>query len=148
MTKLRNDEVVVDDFDFPQIAPRCGGKSEAFEELCCQLAYRSLPAKTVYTRLRGAGGDGGVECYADLPDGRIGWQAKYVYNIDSLLAQATKSLTTALSLLTCRHFEVNRYFCTRNRHPGPYLGLPALSLARKCVMSSRLNLRSPRRLIR
>ena len=89
---------MVDDFDFQQIAPRCGGKSEAFEELCCQLAYRSLPAKTVYTRLRGAGGDGGVECYADLPDGRIGWQAKYVYNIDSLLAQATISLTTALSL--------------------------------------------------
>ena len=89
----------MNDFEFQQIAPRCGGKSEAFEELCCQLASRTLPAGAIFTRLEGAGGDGGVECFAVLPDGgRVGWQAKYVFKIDSLLAQATISLTTALEV--------------------------------------------------
>jgi hypothetical protein len=96
----------VDDFDFKQIAPRCGGQHQAFEELCCQLASRTLLQEVSYTRLRGAGGDGGVECFADLPDGtRIGWQAKYVFDIDSLLAQATKSLTMALRV----HKALTRY---------------------------------------
>lgn len=96
----------MDDFDFRQIAPRCGGQHEAFEELCCQLAHLTLLEGTAYTRLQGAGGDGGVECFADLPDGhREGWQAKYVFDIDSLLAQATISLTTALSI----HRTLTRY---------------------------------------
>jgi hypothetical protein len=96
----------MDDFDFKQIAPRCGGKREAFEELCCQLAHRTVPEKAAYTRLLGAGGDGGVECFADMPDGlRIGWQAKYVFDIDSLLAQATESITTALTI----HERLTRY---------------------------------------
>ena len=96
----------MDDFDFRQIAPRCGGQREAFEELCCQLANRTLPDETVYKRLWGAGGDGGVECLAELPNGyRIGWQAKYVFDIDSLIAQATISLTTALRV----HSTLTRY---------------------------------------
>lgn len=87
------------DIDFRQIAPQCGGQREAFEEFCCQLASRTVPEDATYTRLHGAGGDGGVECFADLPDGnRVGWQAKYVFKIDSLLTQATKSLTTALNI--------------------------------------------------
>ena len=87
------------DMDFRQIAPRCGGQREAFEELCCQLARRKIPDAATFIRLYGAGGDGGVECFADSPDGsRIGWQAKYVFDIDSLLTQATNSLTTALRI--------------------------------------------------
>ena len=50
-------------------------------------------------RLHGAGGDGGVECFADLSDGnRVGWQAKYVSAVVSLLNQVTASLTTALKI--------------------------------------------------
>lgn len=96
------------DFDFQQIAPRCGGYREAFEELCCQLAHRTLTDNRSYVRLRGDGGDGGVECFADLPDGtRIGWQAKYVFDIDSLLKQAGKSLETALKVhSTLTHYVV------------------------------------------
>ncbi|WP_419625186.1 hypothetical protein, partial [Thiolapillus sp.] len=87
----------MDDFDFREIAPHCGGQREAFEELSCQLAHRTLPEESSYTRLYGAGGDGGVECFADFADGsRVGWQAKYVFDIGSLLTQATKSLETAL----------------------------------------------------
>ncbi|MBI3249539.1 MAG: hypothetical protein HYZ50_23805 [Deltaproteobacteria bacterium] len=96
----------MDDFNFRQIAPRCGGQHEAFEELCCQLASRTLPQEVAYTRLRGAGGDGGVEYFANLPDGsRTGWQAKYVFDIDSLINQATKSLITALHV----HKALTRY---------------------------------------
>lgn len=96
---------MMQDFDFRRIAPRLGGRREAFEELCCQLARRTLPNDANYVRLHGAGGDGGVECFADLPDGtRIGWQAKYVFDVDRLIRQLDLSLTTALRIhptLTC-----------------------------------------------
>ena len=87
------------DIDFARIAERCGGKREAFEELCCQIAALQRRPDPTFRRIRGAGGDGGVECSANLPDGsRIGWQAKYVFDVDSLLTQATKSLKTALKI--------------------------------------------------
>jgi len=94
------------DIDFQLIAPRCGGQHEAFEELCCQLARRTVPEEANFNRLHGAGGDGGVECFADLPDGdQIGWQAKYVFKVDSLLRQATRSLETALQT----HGKLTKY---------------------------------------
>ena len=84
------------DIDFKQIIPRLGSKSASFEELCCQLARREINEPT--TRLHGAGGDGGVECYVDTEEGRIGWQAKYTFRIDNLLKQSNKSLDAALQL--------------------------------------------------
>ena len=94
------------DIDFTQIIPRQGSRTAAFEELCCQLAARTVPADAEYVPLHGAGGDGGVECYADLPDGsKTAWQAKYVFNIDQMLRQATGSLTTALQV----HSNLTRY---------------------------------------
>src|SRR5215213_3397499 len=94
------------DIDFQQIAPRCGGKRQAFEELCCQLAHRRAPDGSRFSRLDGAGGDGGVECFVDLPDGRrVGWQAKYVFKIGPLLTQATKSLEVAMQV----HPELSHY---------------------------------------
>ena len=87
------------DIDFSQIASRGGSNDAAFEELCCQLAHKTVAGNRSYRRLNGAGGDGGVECFADLPDGsQIGWQAKYVFDVDSLIGQASKSLTTALDV--------------------------------------------------
>lgn len=94
------------EIDFKLIAPRCGGKRDAFEELCCQLARRTISSNATFIRLHGAGGDGGVECFADYSDGRVGWQSKYVFDIDSLLTQATESLTTALNI----HPALTRYF--------------------------------------
>ncbi|MBZ5672399.1 MAG: hypothetical protein LAO04_22090 [Acidobacteriia bacterium] len=97
---------MMDPINFAQIAPRCGGQQEAFEELCCQLARNSRPPGSSFVRLRGAGGDGGVECYADLAHGsRIGWQARFLFNIDSLLTQLTASLNTALRI----HPTLTRY---------------------------------------
>lgn len=94
------------DIDFKQIIPRLGGEREAFEELCCQLAKRTLPEGTPFSRLHGAGGDGGVECFADRPNGsQVGWQAKYVFDIGKLLRQAGRSLDTALKI----HPDLARY---------------------------------------
>ena len=94
------------DIDFRQIVPRRGSQREAFEEFCCQLAHRTVPKDVPYVRLHGAGGDGGVECFADRPDGnREGWQAKYVFDRGSLLKQATGSLATALKI----HPTLTRY---------------------------------------
>jgi len=92
--------------NFTQIAPRCGGQREAFEELCCQLARLGRPSGSTFVRLRGSGGDGGVECYADLKDaGRVGWQAKFLFDVDALLKQLAASLDTALQI----HPKLERY---------------------------------------
>ena len=94
------------EINFEHIVPRCGGKREGFEELCCQLASRTIPEDSTYIRLHGAGGDGGIECFVDLQDGsRVGWQAKYVFDIGSLITQASASLTTALNI----HPTLSRY---------------------------------------
>ena len=91
------------DIDFSQIIPRLGSKSEAFEELCCQLARRSTDGHV--HRLHGAGGDGGIECFLDNSEGRCGWQAKYVFKVDSLIRQASNSLDTALAI----HPQLTRF---------------------------------------
>ena len=94
------------EINFAQIAPRCGGQREAFEEICCQLARFSVPTDARFIRLRGDGGDGGVECYADMSDGsRVGWQAKFVFNVDTFLVQVTASLKTALAI----HARLTKY---------------------------------------
>ena len=94
------------DVNFKNIVPRLGSRDQAFEELSCQLARRTVPEDAPFVRFDGAGGDGGVECFADFPDGtRTGWQAKYVFNIDSLLRQAKESLKAALE----RHRSLCRY---------------------------------------
>ena len=98
MTKMDND------IDFAQIVPRLGGRSNAFEELCCQVARRVMDEPL--HRLHGAGGDGGIECYVDGPEGRWGWQAKYVFKVDNLITQADRSLNTALRI----HPELTRFY--------------------------------------
>ncbi|WYD81429.1 MAG: hypothetical protein V8K32_03395 [Candidatus Electrothrix gigas] len=94
------------ELDFKQIVARCGSEPNAFEELCCQLGRRNLPEDARYRRFHGAGGDGGVESLVDFPNGRqIGWQAKYVFDIGSLITQATASFNTALKI----HPELTQY---------------------------------------
>lgn len=94
------------DINFREIAPRCGGQEEAFEELCCQIAIREPLNGGRFVRLRGAGGDGGVECFAEMADGtKVGWQAKYLFDIEALLRQVTASLATALTI----HRTLSRY---------------------------------------
>jgi hypothetical protein len=78
-----------------------GGQREAFEQFVCELAAEECPhPDAVFTRLHGAGGDGGVECFWALPDGgEYGWQAKFWVdgrNVDN--AQLDGSVATALKV--------------------------------------------------
>lgn len=95
------------DIDFYAIAPRGGSKENAFEELCSQVAAKTLAPDVKFERYWGAGGDGGVECLATFPDGsEFGWQAKYVFEIENLIKQAEVSLQTALSV----HPRLTKYY--------------------------------------
>ncbi len=94
--------------DFRSIVPFEGSAHAAFEELCCQLARRveGVLPEMVFTRYRGAGGDGGVECVWTRGLTEWGWQAKYVFDdLPALLRQLDGSLTTALAT----HRYLDRY---------------------------------------
>lgn len=83
---------------FKEIQPRGKGPDDSFEELCCQLARRTISESDRYERFRGDGGDGGVECIATDENGAVvGWQAKFVFSVDSLITQADRSFRTAVA---------------------------------------------------
>lgn len=94
------------DIDFKAIRLHRGLKSDAFEELCCQLA--SDEAQTLGARFvrKGRGADGGVEAFAILPNGReVGWQVKYYWQIDTALKSLKESLDRALD----KHPAMDRF---------------------------------------
>ena len=78
--------------DFKNIRQWCGSQHQAFEELCYQLRDPTPEgAKLVKT----GNPDGGLEWYVTFHNGvQRGWQAKYSFNIDSLLQGMEKSLKT------------------------------------------------------
>lgn len=87
------------DIDFRALRDHLGNKSNAFEELCCQLAGDEpmTPARSDFVR-KGRGADGGLECFATLADGsETGWQVKYYWDIASAIGSLDESLTQALT---------------------------------------------------
>lgn len=90
--------------DYRRIRGMDSGQRLAFEELICQLARREPPAADAeFRRIEGAGGDGGIEAYWLLSDGKeIGFQAKYYLrageidwaNIDDSVKRALQSHPT------------------------------------------------------
>lgn len=92
--------------NFHSIAARSGSQPNAFEELCCQLARRTCAVGSAFERYYGAGGDGGIECVSHSADGTLtGWQAKFVFDVEELVAQANDSLETALAV----HKKLTKY---------------------------------------
>src|SRR5258706_2150386 len=94
------------DIDFNAIRLHRGTRSDAFEELCCQLAADE--AKTLGARFirKGRGADAGVEAFAVLPSGEeIGWQVKYYWKIEDALASLSDSLAAALA----KHPSMERF---------------------------------------
>lgn len=94
------------DIDFKAIRLHRGVKSDAFEELCCQLA--SDEARAIDGRFvrKGRGADGGLEAFAILPGGReVGWQVKYYWQIDAALKSLKESLDQALD----KHPAMDRF---------------------------------------
>ncbi len=64
--------------DFHRIRVHKGDQKTGFEEFICQLARVEKPQNASNFVRKGAGGDGGVECYWSLEDeSETGWQAKY-----------------------------------------------------------------------
>lgn len=71
-----------------------GSRHQAFEELCYQL-WDETPDGAVLVKTGDP--DGGVEWYVTLPDGtQRGWQAKFTFQIDSLLKLMERSLKTVV----------------------------------------------------
>ena len=70
-----------------------GRKTRSFEELCFQLRD---PTPSGAELIKTGDPDAGVEWYWRHPDGREeGWQAKFVFDTDGLLAQMRDSLKSA-----------------------------------------------------
>jgi hypothetical protein len=104
------------EINFQNIRPYGSGKTDAFEELCCQIFHRlsdnsksnfQIPQDSEFQRFRGAGGDGGVEALWILPNGdKWGLQCKYFDKLEtSQFNQMKKSLTAAVE----NHPELTRY---------------------------------------
>lgn len=88
------------DIDFSKVRP-LGSRRDGFEQLVCELALHEPPLDgAVFHRLHGAGGDGGVECFWQRPDGsEDGWQAKYwLASADVDKGQLDDSVSTALKV--------------------------------------------------
>jgi hypothetical protein len=86
--------------DFSKIHPFNHGQRHSFEELVCQVGRLELfPEHSVFKRVEGAGGDGGVEAYWTKPNGKkTGYQAKYFLRCGDInWDQIDESVTQALN---------------------------------------------------
>ena len=89
----------MDPIDFRSIRSFDGSQNTGFEQLCCQLARHddAVPKGSVFHRLDGSGGDGGVECYWTHPNGdEWGYQSKYFFQLDK--EQLYNSVREALAV--------------------------------------------------
>lgn len=81
--------------DFRLIRPWNGLKDRAFEEICYQILREEedLPDGMVAPPTRTGNPDGGVEWYVKISDDtQWGWQAKYIYDINTLLTAMTATV--------------------------------------------------------
>lgn len=95
-----NDQSSLPTIDFGRIRIHGSSQNKGFEELSVQLFRETRQNVVAFYRVDDRGGDGGLECYVTLTDGRkVGMQAKYVFSASaksSLWQQLNKSVTTAL----------------------------------------------------
>jgi hypothetical protein len=99
-------------FSLQGLRPGTRGISDSFEEFCCQLFRRApeAPSKGCFKRIRGAGGDGGVEAIWVEPSGQIwGLQAKY---FEKFGANQKAQMKESLSQAIANYATLDRYtFC-------------------------------------
>src|SRR6185437_1711390 len=104
--------------DFHQIRTYDGAQSGGFEQLAVELFSRGSGAGCQLIRVNGAGGDGGVESYVEVPGkGLLGMQAKFFDKIGrAQWTQIEKSVKTALT----RHPSLKEYhvYVPLDRTPG------------------------------
>ncbi|MBF0133164.1 MAG: hypothetical protein HQL75_11330 [Magnetococcales bacterium] len=96
------------DIDFSKIRPLGRDQRKGFEELVCQLARIDSPEPGAkFYRVEGAGGDGGVECYWQLSNGRkVGYQAKYFLKSGGI---SWSQIERSVSAARASHPELIRY---------------------------------------
>jgi hypothetical protein len=85
------------------------GERGAFEEFCCQLFRRApeVPADSRYRRIRGDGGDGGVEAVWNFPDGKVwGLQVKFFNNLG---AKQKEQLTESVQQAAANYSSLATY---------------------------------------
>jgi hypothetical protein len=108
-TQARNcvlKEVEMENLDFRNIRIIDGDQRGGFEEFLCQLARRDqdVPPNSRFFRLRGDGGDGGVESYWETSSGeKWGYQSKFFFKLSK--SQLNKSVSQALKV----HPELVKY---------------------------------------
>lgn len=94
------------DIEFKSIRLHRGSQSNAFEELCCQLAGDHAAAAGRTFIRKGPGADAGLEAFSiDAKGDEVGWQVKYYWDMASGLTSLTDSLTQALS----KHLRLVRF---------------------------------------
>src|SRR5215831_9950850 len=85
------------------------GIRDSFEEFCCQILRRApeVPANSRYRRVRGVGGDGGVEAFWTFPNGEVwGLQAKF---FDTLGAKQKAQLAKSLGQAAANYPSLTHY---------------------------------------
>lgn len=94
--------------DFSKINSFFDGQRNSFEELVCQIARQEkLSLDSIYKRIEGSGGDGGIEAYWTKPNGKkIGYQAKFFLRSGDIdWSQIDKSVQQAI----VTHPELEHY---------------------------------------
>ena len=95
-------------FDLTKIRHHKDGQSHSFEDFCCYLFRNDseVPQDSIFRRIQGKGGDGGVEAIHRLSNGEVwGCQVKYMFDLNQALHACKKSFETALS----NYKELSRY---------------------------------------
>ena len=85
------------DINFDFINPHGGSKHRAFEELGFQLLTAGIDRDS-WEVTRTGDPDAGLDWYATNTEGEVhGWQAKYIFDIDTLLSKMTDSVRTIIN---------------------------------------------------
>jgi hypothetical protein len=101
------------EINFYNIRSTTKGRTDSFEELCCQLFFREhSSADNEYKRFRGDGGDGGVEAlFIQADDSKVAMQSKYWEN-SKFDSSQIKQLTKSIDAAKCNHPELTTYYIT------------------------------------
>lgn len=99
------------EISFQQIRQVNGAPWESFEELCCQIFYRTFRKKLApeakYQRFQGSGGDGGVEAiFVMSATSELGVQSKYFSKLGS---SEFKQMEDSLKSAVKNHPELKSY---------------------------------------
>lgn len=103
--------------DLSRIRTHKTSQRDGFEEMAAQIFRSGHGDRREFHRIEGSGGDGGVEAYIEMPNGKkVGMQAKFFEKLQaSQWNQIEKSVRTALK----NHPEINKYliYVSKDRTP-------------------------------